>query len=131
MEPTLMLIAVVDDDLAVRKALSRYLRAAFFSVETFGCGAEFIEFLSGYRPDCLLLDLEMKGIGGYEVLRHICGTAHNFPVIIITGHADAGHRQEAFRLGADACLSKPVDGKLLLSTIASLTEITGAASDVL
>lgn len=62
-------IAVVDDDISVRKALQRLLRVASFDVATFASGEEFYFSLESLHPDCLILDLQMPGMSDLDVVR--------------------------------------------------------------
>jgi FixJ family two-component response regulator len=64
-----LLIAVVDDEENVRRALERLFRSAGICVETFPSGAEFLEALKTREPDCVVLDLHMPGVNGFEVQR--------------------------------------------------------------
>ena len=61
------LIAIVDDEESVRKALSRLLRAAGFSVETYSSGAEFLRAVEIRLPQCVVLDLRMPHVSGFDV----------------------------------------------------------------
>ena len=62
-----LLIAVVDDEEAVRTALRRLLRSASLDVETFSSGAEFLESVKEHQPDCVVLDLHMPQVSGFAV----------------------------------------------------------------
>jgi len=61
------LLAVVDDDADVRVALTRLVSSAGFAVETFGSGADFLRSLDEHEPDCLVLDLHMPEMSGFDV----------------------------------------------------------------
>ena len=61
------LVAVVDDEESVGKALNRLLRSAALNVETFASGAEFLKSLEDQTPDCVVLDLQMPHMDGFEV----------------------------------------------------------------
>ena len=82
------LIAVVDDDKSVGKALNRLLRSAGLNVETFGSGAEFLKSLQNHSPDCVVLDLQMPQVDGFEVQSRLAQTGVHLPVIAITGFLD-------------------------------------------
>ena len=110
-------VAVVDDDASVRRALGRLLRTAGFDVETFGSGAELLQALSRFNPDCIILDLHMQEMNGLDVQRHLARIGSPAPVIIITGHDDSKARSEAIALGASAYLAKPIEENLLVTTI--------------
>jgi FixJ family two-component response regulator len=112
-----LLIAVVDDEEAVRIALRRLLRSASFNVETFSSGAEFLESLKDRHPACVVLDLHMPQLNGFAVQARLTGAGCPVPVVVITGHHSAESRERALAGGAAACLPKPVDDKILLDAI--------------
>jgi FixJ family two-component response regulator len=114
-------IAVVDDDESIRRALKRLFQALAFETETYATGREFLEFFHTFRPDCVILDLHMEGMSGLDVQRHLQRMGTRPAVVVITGHDNPGVRTESLSLGADAFLPKPVDGRLLISTIERLT----------
>jgi FixJ family two-component response regulator len=113
------LIAVVDDDKSVGKALNRLLRSAGLTVETFVSGSEFLKSLEDRTPDCVVLDLQMPQVDGFEVQSRLAETGAHVPVVIITGCDTPGACERAMERGATAFLRKPVDGKVLYDAIAS------------
>jgi FixJ family two-component response regulator len=112
-------IAVVDDEDSVRKALVRVLQAAGFAARAFAGAQEFLTSWHFDRPDCLLLDLQMPGLSGQEVQQALNQAGANFPIIIITAHDGLAMREECLRLGAVDYLSKPLDGLVLLNAVAT------------
>jgi FixJ family two-component response regulator len=116
--PSKGVIAVVDDDDSVRRAVSRLLRTVGMDTHSFSTGDEFLEKLSSvpsYRPDCVVMDVHMPGLSGLEVQRRLNGSG--VPVIIITGYDDTSIREQALAAGAIACLRKPFNDELLVSTV--------------
>jgi len=111
------LIAVVDDNAFVHKALRRLLRSAGFSVETYSSGREFMESMQSHAPDCLVLDLHMPEINGFDVHAHLRRVGATFPVVMITGHDSPELRLRVLRDGAKAYLCKPLDESVLLEAI--------------
>src|SRR5262245_8401700 len=113
------LVAVVDDDSEVRVALMRLLSSAGFETETFASGAEFVQSITGdeHTPGCVVLDLHMPGLSGFDVQEQLSEQHPEVPVVIITGHDTAEARRRALSLGARAYFSKPVDGEALLVAI--------------
>jgi FixJ family two-component response regulator len=111
------LIAIVDDEESVRKALSRLIRAAGFSVETYSSGADFLRTVEARPPHCVLLDLRMPQVSGFDVQRALKQANAQVPVVIITGDDSAESRADALRQGAKAYLRKPVDDAMLLDAI--------------
>ncbi len=112
------LIAVVDDEGSVRRALGRLLRSAGLDAETFPSGDEFLETLPDHRPDCIVLDLHMPKVDGFQVQARLARADFRIPVIAITGHDTPESEARALKGGAVAYLRKPVDAETLLGTIA-------------
>jgi FixJ family two-component response regulator len=109
------LVAVVDDDEPIRKALMRLLRSAGMDVETFPSGGEFLESIKNHPPDCVVLDLHMPVVNGFEVQARLANSA--VPVIIITGHDSDETRAHALAGRPVAYLRKPVNDQALLDAI--------------
>ncbi|WP_367026991.1 response regulator [Methylococcus sp. ANG] len=114
------LIAIVDDEEAVCKALQRLMRSAGFAAETFNSGADFLDSLRTRLPHCVILDLHMPGTNGFDVLNRLASEGVPVPAIVVTGNDtdDAGAR--ALASGAVAYLRKPVDDRTLLDALTFL-----------
>jgi len=112
------LIAVLDDELQMCKALSRLLKTRGFDVVTFALGADLLAACASRLPDCLLLDLHMPDINGFEVLERLAAQHVPMPVIAITGHDQPGNAERVRALGAVDYLLKPVNEHSLLEAIA-------------
>jgi FixJ family two-component response regulator len=111
------LLAVVDDDADVRVALTRLVSSAGFAVETFPSGAEFLDSIRDHQPDCVVLDLHMPEMSGFDVQNALAKAHAAIPVVVITGHDTPESRARAVQLGAKAYLCKPVDDNALLAAI--------------
>jgi FixJ family two-component response regulator len=111
------LIAVVDDEAPIRKALTRLLNSAGFAVEAFPSGVEFMKFIKTHRPDCLVLDLHMPVMDGFQVQELLGQAGHTIPVIVVTGHDSPDSRERAMAGRPVAYLRKPVDDQTLLDAI--------------
>lgn len=112
------LVAVVDDDASVGRAIKRLLRSAGIGADTFLSGDEFLEALASmpsYRPACVILDIQMPGLNGLEVQRRLAGTG--VPVIVITAYDDLAVREQALAAGAIAYVRKPFEDALLIKTV--------------
>lgn len=120
------MIAVVDDEESVRKAVMRLLEAAGHPARGFASGNEFLEHWAAEPPDCLMLDLQMPGLSGSDVQRALNRADAHVPVIIITAHDAPAAREECLREGAIAYLCKPLDERSLLS---ALGQALGARHD--
>lgn len=117
MAKTRPLIAIVDDEEAIRRALTRLMDSEGMSVETFKGGAEFLESLEIRRPDCVVLDLHMPRVSGFEVLSELSKRSASIPVVAITGRDSNETYERAMAGGARAYLRKPVDGEELLAAL--------------
>lgn len=126
MNKTRLLVAVVDDEEAVRIALGRLLRSARIDVETFSSGAEFLESMKEHQPDCVILDLHMPQVGGFAVQARLTEAGIRLPTVVITGHDTDEARERARAGGASAYLRKPVDDQALLDAITDA--VRGAVS---
>ena len=111
------LIAIIDDDEAVRTALRRLLRCAQHKAEAYGSGREFLENLDRHTPDCLVLDMQMPQMSGLEILRHLSAIGTSVPAVMITGHDEVGAREACLAAGASSYLRKPLDRSVLLEAI--------------
>jgi FixJ family two-component response regulator len=111
------LIAVVDDDAHVRKAIERLMRSAGFAVESFPSGGEFLKSMDDHEPDCVVLDLHMPVMDGFQVQAQLAGGHAVVPVVVITGHDTPESRLRALAGGARSYLCKPVDDETLLKAI--------------
>lgn len=113
------IVAVLDDEAEMRKALHRLLTIRGFRVLDFSCGADLFDTIESTQIDYLLLDLHMPGVSGFEVLATLHAQSNPVPVIVITAHDEPGTEQQVRALGACAYLKKPVDREVLFSAIAT------------
>jgi FixJ family two-component response regulator len=110
-------IAIVDDDPSVRRALHRLVRSAGYTVQTFASAHEFLDSLPGCRAACLVLDIHLNGISGFDLQERLAADEVDVPVIFMSAHDDAPTRERIERSGAAAHLWKPVDEQALLGAI--------------
>ena len=115
------LVAVLDDEPEMRKALRRLLMCYGFRVGEYDGGEDFLAALDSTPPDCLLLDLHMPGVNGFEVLEVLRSRECPVPTVVITAHDQPGSAERVQALGACAYLKKPVDRDALLAAIADAT----------
>ena len=114
------LIAIVDDDKSVCRALARLLRSLAMNPEAFASGQEFLDSLEAmptFKPDCLILDLQMPGMNGLAVQERLVQSGSTIPVIFVTAHDEVGAREKALSAGAVAFLRKPFNDELLIKTL--------------
>src|SRR5688572_11572623 len=110
-------VFVVDDDSAVRTALSRLIASAGHVVRTFGTATEFFESAASTRSGCLVLDVRLPDLDGFEVLQRIRRSGAFLPVIMLTGFGDIQTSVLAMKSGAIDFLAKPVADDALLQSI--------------
>jgi len=115
-------VAVVDDEQPVRRALQRLLRASGFDVRLFATGADFMAHLDGV--DCVILDLHLPGMSGFEVQEALAARGADVPVVVLTGNDTPANRARSLANGARAYLSKPVDDETLLHALRTLSSPT-------
>jgi DNA-binding NtrC family response regulator len=109
-------VLIVDDDAAIREALSEALADLGHTPATVTGGAAALSWLERHRADAVLLDLRMPGMDGMEVLRRIRATPNPPPVVILTAVPTSHNTIEAMRLGAADHLAKPI-GRVDLSAL--------------
>jgi len=119
------MIAVVDDDPSVLKALTRLLRIRSFGAKTYGSALAFLASLTAGTPDCLIVDLQMPGMSGLELHQYLTGRGIEIPTTIITAHDEGGVRQRCEAAGTAAYLLKPIEDTVLLAAIAKARQIGG------
>jgi len=114
-------IAIVAEEEPISKALMRLMRSVGLSVETFASGAEFLKSIETRLPDCVVLDLHLPHMNGFDVQAHLAQKYAALPVIIMTGHDLPQARERAMQGGASAFLRKPVLDRTLLDAISAAT----------
>lgn len=105
-------IAIVDDDPSLRRSLLRVVRSAGYIAEAFAGGRELFEWLPSGRAACLVLDVHMPEMSGFDVEGRI-----SVPIIFITADDDVATRARIERSGAAGYLYKPFDTATLLAAI--------------
>ena len=110
-------IAIVDDDPAVLKALSRLLRSRAFRARTFESGQDFLAALPAGLPVCLVVDLQMPEMNGLELQRHLISNGIRIPTILITAHVDGEMHERSDEGTLVASLRKPLQEDALFSAI--------------
>lgn len=111
------IIAIVDDDEALREALKSVVRAGGFLTNTFASAEEFLGSSQRRDTTCLILDVRLPGMNGIELQRWLLDASSSFPIIFITAHGDAAIRDLVMGAGAAGFLNKPVRSDTLLKEI--------------
>jgi FixJ family two-component response regulator len=117
MPPVTPLITIVDDDLPVRRALRRSIQAAGYTVETFASAREFLDASPLGRTSCLVLDIHLDGMSGFELAKKLAADRAAIPIIFITAHDSTPTRERARQAGVAGYLPKPFDESALLDAI--------------
>jgi len=117
MSPRPPTIHVVDDDDSFRRAVSRLLEAAGFTVAAHASAAEFLLAGPGEEPGCVLLDVEMPGLGGLDLQAALAKRGMPLPIVFVTAHGDIPMAVQAVKTGAVDFLTKPVKQEALLQAV--------------
>jgi FixJ family two-component response regulator len=115
-------VFVVDDDEAVRKAVSRLLRSAGIAAAVFASPREFLAQYNPATPGCLVLDMAMPDFDGLQLQTALTEKGCILPIIFLTGHGDVSKSVQAMKQGAFDFLSKPAKDKDLLTAIRAAFE---------
>ena len=108
------MIAIVDDDEALREAMRSLVRSLGYGVSTFGSAEEFLKSEQVSDISCLITDLQMPGLSGLDLQDLLIARGHRFPIIFITGYPNETARARAMRAGAIGFLSKPFNADHLI-----------------
>lgn len=117
--PNVPLIAIVEDDEAVREALAGLLEVTGFRSRCFDRAEAFLSDPAAGGFDCLITDMRMPGIDGLELQRRVRALAPGMPVIFITSVNDPATRKLALKGGAHAYLAKPIADEIILAQLES------------
>jgi len=117
MSDTRPLVYVVDDDASAREGVARLVRSAGMMTKTFASGEEFLAAPRPKHPGCLVLDMNLPGVSGFEVQQELSKIGVQVPIIFLTGHGDIPMSVRALRGGAANFLTKPFDEEDLLNAV--------------
>lgn len=110
-------VAVVDDDEAVRAALSNLLASLDLGVATFASAEEFLASPACSGAACLITDVQMPGMSGIDLQRHLATNGNRIPVILITAFPHDHLKRQAEAEGAFGFFAKPFEGRLMIDCI--------------
>jgi FixJ family two-component response regulator len=111
-------VIVVEDDASMSQALERILRLGGFAPRTFASAEALLAAGDAAGAACLVLDVHLPGLTGFELRERLARSGSCTPVIFITAHDEPGSRQRAERAGAAAFLTKPFSGHALVDAVA-------------
>lgn len=117
-------ILVVDDHPSNLKLVRVILECEGFEVQTAQTGVEAMAHLAGFRPELVLMDLQLPGMDGFELTRRIKADPATRGVVVVaaTAYAMKGDRERAMEAGCDGYLAKPLDTRRLAATLAAHLE---------
>jgi FixJ family two-component response regulator len=110
-------VCIVDDDSSLLRALQLLLRSAGYTVSGYGSAEEFLGATQRCRPRCLVLDVHLGRLSGFDLVERLTAAGSPIPTIFITAHDDAPTRERARRAGAIGYLRKPFDDDALIESV--------------
>ena len=110
-------VYIIDDDDAVRDSLSLQLEATGYDVATYPSAVGFLEIASMLQPGCVISDVQMPDMDGMELQQRLNELKLDFPVVIMTGHADVALAVRAMKAGAVDFIEKPFEEQAILDSV--------------
>ena len=123
MPKTQPLISVVDDDESMREAMRGLIKSLGYAAQAFASAEQFLNSRQRSRTSCLIADVQMPGMTGLELHRHLVASGKTIPTILITAYPEDSARERALADGVVCYLSKPFDENDLLACIHSSLNI--------
>jgi FixJ family two-component response regulator len=111
------LISLVDDDESIRRTMTLLIQSFGFQAAVFDSAESLLKSCQLHETSCLIVDVQMPGMNGLQLQRHLASSGYKIPVIFITAYDNKESRQQAMQAGAVAFLGKPFNDELLLETI--------------
>jgi FixJ family two-component response regulator len=111
------LICIVDDDASMRRALGRLINSFGFEVQLHASGRECLDGTFIDRAACLIVDVSMPHMDGFELQALLEASGRRIPTVFISAHVGQGYRERAASLGAVDFLNKPCDESLMRDAI--------------
>jgi CheY-like chemotaxis protein len=116
-DPEAAWVHVIDDDDSVRRSLGRLLKLSGLNVRMFDSGEAFLLEVDRLEPGCLVVDIQLTGISGLDVITHMRSTRPSWPLLAMSGSDDDNIENEARAAGARIFMRKPLDSQVLLAAI--------------
>ena len=110
-------IYILDDDKSVLRSLKILMVSYGFAVETFSSAEEFFKIVPNSAIGCLILDIHLPGLNGWDTQKRLDKTGYNLPVIVITADKDDRFKEQALKAGAVGFLQKPFEDHYLLHMV--------------
>jgi FixJ family two-component response regulator len=121
-------VGIVDDDASIRCSLTRVLRIEGITVETFASAEEFLARIVHGVPDCLVLDVHLGGLSGFDLQDRLASRGNAPPIIFITAHDEIPSARLSSRTGASGYLRKPFEMAALIALVRPFVRRGGAES---
>jgi len=115
-------IAIVDDEASVRGAIGRLLRLQGYAVTSFASGEELLASLATKLPSCLVLDIHLPGLSGFDVERRLREEQREIPIVFVTASDDPALIRTALDAGGARLLRKPFSSDALIESIEAALE---------
>jgi len=112
-----MMIAIIDDDAAVREATGDLLRSVGYSTITFAWAEEFLDSQGRYQVSCVISDVRMPGMSGLALHQRLVTENHDVPIILVTAFPEEGMPERALAAGIRAFLTKPFRQESLIECL--------------
>ena len=116
-EPGQTVIHIIDDDAAMRTALTRLLRSVGFEARVYTSAGDFLVSAQDNRPGCILLDLELGGPNGLELQQALLRDSRALPIVFMSAYSDVPRTVKAMKAGAVDFLLKPFERQALFDAI--------------
>ncbi len=116
------MIYIIDDDKSICKSFMWLLQSAEFDVQTFSSAEEFLQSANPADNDCIILDILMPDMSGFDLMEKLNAQGNKAPVVIVSALKDQDSYKRASELKAKAFLSKPLDDQALIDTICWIME---------
>ena len=111
------IVAIVDDDPSMLRATADLLNALGFQTKVFTSAQDFLDAGAATQADCLLLDIDLGGVSGFELQHQLKISGSTLPIIFITALDDDGTREQARKAGCIAFLRKPYSARQLIDAL--------------
>jgi FixJ family two-component response regulator len=115
---------IVDDDESVRRSLKLLMVSYGFTVDTFSSAEEFFTAVPNSAEGCLILDIHMRGLNGWDTQQRLTKTGYNLSVIVISADKDGNFKEKALKAGAVGFLRKPFEDHYLLHMVNKVFNMT-------
>lgn len=118
-------IYILDDDVSVLRSLKLLLVSYGFAVNTFSTAEEFFNEVPNCILGCVILDIHMSGLNGWDTQKRLAKKGYKLPVIVITADKDDRFKEKALKAGAVGFLQKPFEDHYLLHMVTRVFDKTG------